>query len=142
MGVLVRIRDVNPAAQISLVIDTTFENFPYQTLTQTEKEFTVAALRQIGDIKLVVTAIVGAVLFALLFLTANSLAQSVRERTPELAVLKAIGFPDSVVGGHVLAESLLICCIAGLIGVARVGSEGVLSKDSAGSLLDQAAAAR
>jgi putative ABC transport system permease protein len=117
MGVLVRIRDINQAGQVSQAIDATFENSPYQTLTQTEKEFTASALRQIGDIKLVVTAIICAILFALLFLTANSLAQSVRERMTELAVLKAVGFPDSAVRGLVLAESLLICWTSGLIGL-------------------------
>jgi putative ABC transport system permease protein len=118
MGVLVRINDIAQAGQLSRAIDTMFDSSPAQTLTQTEKEFTRATLHQIGDIELVANVIMVAVLFTLLFLTANSLAQSVRERLPELAVLKAVGFPDWRVWGLVLAEALAICCIAASIGLA------------------------
>ena len=64
---------------------------------RTRAEYAQAQLRQIGDISAMVNAIVGAVLFTLLFLTGNTMMQSVRERIPELAVLKAIGYSDGMV---------------------------------------------
>jgi putative ABC transport system permease protein len=72
----------------------------------------------LGDVSLMANAIVAAVLFTLLFLTGNTMMQSVRERIPELAVLKTLGFGDGKVLMLVLAESLLLCMIAAVIGLA------------------------
>src|SRR4030095_4626959 len=69
-----------------------------------------------------VNAIVGAVLFTLLFLTGNTMMQSVRERIPELAVLKAIGFSDGVLTALVLVESVLLCLVAALLGLAAAAA--------------------
>jgi putative ABC transport system permease protein len=66
----------------------------------------------------VLRAILGAVFFTLLFLTGNTMMQSVRERVPEFAVLKTLGFGDATVLGLVMAESLLLCVAAALIGLA------------------------
>ena len=75
-------------------------------------------IKQIGDIGFVLRAILGAVFFTLLFLTGNTMMQSVRERIPELAVLKTLGFTDGKVLGLVIAESLLLCLFAAVIGLA------------------------
>jgi putative ABC transport system permease protein len=75
-------------------------------------------LKQYGDIGFVLRAILGAVFFTLLFLTGNTMMQSVRERIPELAVLKTLGFSDLKVLSLVLGEALLLCVIAALIGLA------------------------
>ena len=75
-------------------------------------------LKQLGDINFIANAIVGAVLFTLLFLTANTMMQSVRERTPELAVLKTLGFSDGKVLTLVLIEALLLCMFAAAVGLA------------------------
>jgi putative ABC transport system permease protein len=75
-------------------------------------------MKQIGDIGFVLRAILSAVFFALLFLTGNTMMQSVRERIPELAVLKTVGFGDGKVLTLVLAEALLLCLIAAVIGLA------------------------
>jgi len=72
----------------------------------------------VGDINLIVTLIIGAVFFTLLFLTGNTMMQSVRERIPELAVLKTLGFSDGGVLALVLTESLLLCAAAALLGLA------------------------
>ena len=74
-------------------------------------------IRQIGDIGFVVNAIVGAVFFALLFYVGAVMVQSVRERTPELGVLKAMGFSDRAVLVLVASESLLLCVFAALVGL-------------------------
>jgi putative ABC transport system permease protein len=78
----------------------------------------MAFVKQFGDIGFVLRAILGAVFFTLLFLTGNTMMQSVRERIPELAVLKTLGFSDGKVLGLVLAESLLLCIMAAVIGLA------------------------
>jgi putative ABC transport system permease protein len=115
--VILSVADASRAAQVAQAIDEGFANSPNQTSTQNEKDFLQGLLAQIGDISFLVNAIVGAVLFALLFLTANTMMQSVRERIPELAVLKTLGFSDRSVLVLVLMESLLLSVFAALIGL-------------------------
>ena len=111
------IKDPTQSSAISGAVDKLFRNSPNETKTQNEKEFAQAQIKQIGDIGFMVNAIVGAVLFTLLFLTGNTMMQSVRERIPELAVLKTVGFTDGMVTTLVLAESILLCVIAAFIGL-------------------------
>jgi putative ABC transport system permease protein len=106
------------SAQICAAIDTLFANSPDETLTQDENHYFQAQLRQIGNISLMLNAIVAAVLFTLLFLSANTMMQSVRERIPELAVLKTIGFSGPLVTTLILGESLLLCLLGALMGLA------------------------
>jgi putative ABC transport system permease protein len=113
----VGIKDPKRATQIARSIDALFANSQNETKTQSEQEFVRVMLRQLGDINLLVNAIVGAVLFTLLFLTANTMMQSVRERIPELAVLKTVGFSDHSVLLFVLCEGLLLRLIAAAIGL-------------------------
>jgi len=111
------IKDPTKSAAIAATVDKMFANSPNETKTQNEKEFAQAQIKQLGDIGFMVNAIVGAVLFTLLFLTGNTMMQSVRERIPELAVLKTVGFTDGMVTTLVLAESALLCVIAAFIGL-------------------------
>ncbi|HEU4625600.1 MAG TPA: ABC transporter permease [Steroidobacteraceae bacterium] len=111
------IKDPTQSSQIAAAVDKMFRNSPNETKTQNEKEFAQAQIKQLGDIGFMVNAIVGAVLFTLLFLTGNTMMQSVRERIPELAVLKTVGFTDGMVTALVLAESILLCVIAAFIGL-------------------------
>jgi putative ABC transport system permease protein len=67
-------------------------------------------------------AIVAAVLFTLLFLTGNTMMQSVRERTPELAILKTVGFSDGAVTALVLIESTMLCVLAAALGLAAAAA--------------------
>jgi putative ABC transport system permease protein len=115
---IVGIQDPDSAARISREIDATFRNSATPTLTQTEKAWQQSSLRRIGDIRFVVNSIVGAVLFTLLALTANTLMQSVRSRTAELAVLKTFGYPDALLGALVVLEAMLLCLGAALCGLA------------------------
>jgi putative ABC transport system permease protein len=112
-----RIGDPSQSAAISGRIDALFANSPNETKTQPAKDFALAFMKQLGDIGFVLRAILGAVFFTLLFLTGNTMMQSVRERTPELAVLKTIGFGDAKVLGLVIGESMLLCVIAAVIGL-------------------------
>ena len=100
----------------SAAVDAMFENSPDETKTQTEKDFNLSFVKQIGDIGLIVRWILFAVFFTLLLVVGNTMAQSVRERVPELAVLKTLGFTDGSVLGFVLAEAFALCLFGGLVG--------------------------
>ncbi|MBI4696257.1 MAG: ABC transporter permease [Gammaproteobacteria bacterium] len=115
---VVKISDPARAAQIASAIDALFRNSDAETKTQSEKEFNLSFAKQFGDIGLIVSAIMGAVFFTLLLLTGNTMSQGVRERIPELAVLKTLGFPDRLVMGLVLAEALLLLTGGGVLGLA------------------------
>jgi len=114
---LVGIADPMQATQVAKDIDLQFENSTNETRTQTESALAQMQLKQIGDINFIVNSIVGAVLFTLLFLTANTMMQSVRERVPELAVLKTLGFSDRKVLALVLTEAFVLCVFAALLGL-------------------------
>ena len=113
-----RVADPLQVSDVAHRIDALFANSPDETKTQPAKDFAMAFLKQLGDIGFVLRAILGAVFFTLLFLTGNTMMQSVRERVPELAVLKTLGFGDAAVLGLVIAESLLLCFVAALVGLA------------------------
>ena len=112
-----RIADPARARAISVEIDRLFVNSPDETKTQPEKEFAVGFAKQIGDMGALVTRILAAVFFTILILTGNAMAQSVRERIPELAILKTLGFSDGKVTALVLAEAGLLLLIGGGLGM-------------------------
>jgi putative ABC transport system permease protein len=112
-----RVVDPSQSAQIAQKIDALFANSPNETKTQPAKDFAMSFVKQFGDVGFVLRAILGAVFFTLLFLTGNTMMQAVRERTPELAVLKTLGFSDSQVLGLVIGESLLLCVLAAVVGL-------------------------
>jgi len=109
--------DVERANEVAQAIDAKFLNSPDETKTQSEKDFNKGFFSQIGDIGLIVRLILLAVFFTIVILTGNTMAQAVRERIPEMAVLKTIGFSNRTVTGLVLAEALLLCFLGGLIGM-------------------------
>jgi putative ABC transport system permease protein len=105
------------AGRIIDAIDGFYANSPYPTLTQTERASAQAQLRSLGNIQFMVNAIVGAVLFTLIALTANTMMQSIRERTAELGVLKTIGYSSWIISALVVLEALLLCVSAALCGI-------------------------
>src|SRR6202167_6206625 len=113
-----RVSDPSQSAAMSARIDALFANSPDETKTQPAKDFMMAFIKQLGDIGFVLRAILGAVFFTLLFLTGNTMMQSVRERVPELAVLKTLGFTDGKVLGLVVGEALVLCLLAAVVGLA------------------------
>jgi len=114
---IVRIADPQRAASIAQAIDASFSNSSAETKTGTEKAFVQSFASQTGDIGAIVVAIGIAVFFTMLLVSANTMAQSVRERTHELAVLKTLGFGNPAVVSLVLAESLLITLVGGALGI-------------------------
>jgi putative ABC transport system permease protein len=105
------------AVRVAKAIDTGFANSSTETKTETESAFQAGFAKQLGNIEFLILTIGGVVFFTLLLVTGNTMAISVRERSSELAVLKAIGFTDLFVLFFVLAESLVIALIGGLIGL-------------------------
>ncbi len=114
---ILKVADPNKAARVSSDVDALFANSPHETKTATQREYAMNQLKQIGDISLVVRAIMAAVFFALLLSVGAVMMQSVRERTPELAVLKTLGFTDGGVLWLVLAETLVFCLVSAAIGL-------------------------
>jgi putative ABC transport system permease protein len=114
---VVRVADADQALSVARAIDAEFGNSASETRTQTESAFAAGFVQQMGNIEFLLLAIGGVVFFTLLLVTGNTMAIAVRERTGELAVLKAIGFSDRFVLGLVLAESLLIAAIGGGLGL-------------------------
>jgi putative ABC transport system permease protein len=113
-----RVDDPAQSAAISNRIDAVFANSSNETKTQPAKDFALAFIKQLGDIGFILRAILGAVFFTLLFLTGNTMMQSVRERIPELAVLKTLGFSDARVLGLVFAEAFVLCAFGAALGLA------------------------
>jgi len=98
-------------------IDETFANSPFETATDTEKAFNKAFMAQLGNIALIVTLVVGAAFVTILMIVGNTMMMAIRERSREIAVLKALGFPGGRVLRLVLGETLLLALIGGLAGL-------------------------
>jgi putative ABC transport system permease protein len=113
----VRIKDPNRAAEIAKQIDAEFENSPFETKSEPEGAMAKGFAQQIGDIGKIMMAIMSAVFFTILLVAGNTMAQSVRERTEELGVLKAMGFTNELVLGLVIFESCIIAFLGGALGL-------------------------
>jgi putative ABC transport system permease protein len=113
----VRINDPDRAAAISQAIDTEFTNSSYETTSETERSFTAGFVKQFGNIKLIILVIGGVVFFTLLLITGSNMAMSIRERTADIGIMKTLGFNDTRILFMVLAESLLIAIVGGVIGL-------------------------
>ena len=114
----VKIADPEQGPTISLAIDNVFANSSHETHTQSEADALTAQLQRVADLDYIVTGVIGAVFFALLFSTGALMMQSIRERRPELAVLKTLGFSDGKVMALILAEAVVFCLAAAAIGLA------------------------
>ncbi len=119
---VIRIANASKAPQVAEQLDAQFANSPAETKTTTEKAFVQAFANQVGNIALIVRSIIAMAIFIILLVTANTMAESVRERTGELAVLKTLGFTDGRVLALVLIESCLIAGVGGFLGLAIAGA--------------------
>ena len=109
--------DPSHDVEVETTIDKTFANSPAPTTTRSEMEWYQAASGEALDFNLLVASVLGATLFTLLLITANTMMESVRQRTPELAVLKAIGFSDGKVLALVFVEALALYAIGAILGL-------------------------
>ena len=105
------------APAVGAAIDKAFANSSHETRTQSEGDLIASQLQRIADIDFIVGGIIGAVFFALLLATGALMMQSVRERIPELAVLKTLGFSDQLVMVLILIESVLFCVFSAAVGL-------------------------
>ncbi|HEU4779002.1 MAG TPA: FtsX-like permease family protein [Steroidobacteraceae bacterium] len=112
------IEDPRDAAVVADSIDRFFDNSPVPTKTQSEKDSVTSTLTRIGNVDFFVRIVLMAVFFALLLLTANTMSQSVRERLPQLASLKTLGFTDRLLVGILFAESAVIFGFGSTVGLA------------------------
>ncbi len=115
---MVAIDDAEHSTAISAAIDRLFANSGNETTTMNEKEYVVAQFRQVGNIRMFVYSIISAVLFTLLFLAGNTMAQSVHDRVSEIGVLKTLGFSDTMVWQLVVIEAAVLCLLASSLGLA------------------------
>jgi putative ABC transport system permease protein len=114
----VRVSDPDRAAEVAAAIDAEFANSSHETKAEPEGAFIQGFANQIGNIGFIIMSIMSAVFFTILLVAGNTMAYTVRERTNELAVLKAIGFTDKGVLGLILGESLAITLLGGVTGLA------------------------
>jgi putative ABC transport system permease protein len=114
---IVKIKDPSQSEKLAKTFDEMFANSQAETKTTTEKGFVEGFAKQIGDIGSIMIAILAAVLFTILLVVGNTMAQAVRERTSELAVLKTLGFSDAAVLALVLAESMFVAIVGGGLGL-------------------------
>ncbi len=114
---VLRVENPDEAVRLAQTIDEQFANSPWETKTETEQAFAASWVKQMGNIEFLILTIGSVVFFTLLLVTGNTMAISVRERTSEFAVLKALGFSDRFVLGLVMVESLIIAFIGGGVGL-------------------------
>jgi putative ABC transport system permease protein len=115
---IVKVANPAEADDVARRMDALFANSPAETKTATEKAFVADFAKQVGDIGAIMTAIAAVVIVFILFVAGNAMAQSIRERTNELAILKTLGFNDRKVLGMVLFESTLVAALGGALGLA------------------------
>jgi len=114
---MLKISDPDRSATIAARIDNLFANSSDETKTSTEKAYNQMFAKQMGDIGFIMTSILSAVFFTILLLTGNTMAQGIRERIPELAILKTIGFTNKGVLFLVIGESILLSLLGGVSGL-------------------------
>lgn len=130
------VRIANPARSVATAaaIDRVFANSHHETRTRSEKEMALVRMKQVGDIQFITRAIVGAVFFTLLFLTANTMRQSVQDRTSEFGVVKSLGFSNVAVLGMILSEAGALCVAAAALGLAAAALAAPLFADTLGAV--------
>ncbi len=119
---VVKLADPTQAGNVSRAIDATFANSAAETKTETERAFQLGFITMMGNIRMVIYAVGTAIVIAIILVSMNTMMMAARERTREVAVLKAVGFNDRIVLTLILTESLLISFTGGLLGtvLARV----------------------
>lgn len=116
-NVLLTADEATTLSDVAIEVDALFANSHDETTTVTESEYILSFARQLGDIALIVNSILSAVFFTILLLTANTMSQSTRERIPDYAVLKTLGFKNAHVFAMILVESILITCSGATLGL-------------------------
>jgi putative ABC transport system permease protein len=114
---LIEADSADDVPRIARAVDAMFENSPYPTRTESEKEFGRSFLAFLGNVKMFLLAICGAVTFTILLVSANTIAMSVRERTREMAILRTLGYAPGEILQLILGESVVISAVGGVLGL-------------------------
>jgi putative ABC transport system permease protein len=114
---VVRVADPAQSDALAARVDSMFANSPFETKTSTERVMIKQFLEQVGNIGLILVSVTTAVFFTMLLVTANTMAQSVSERTNEIGVLKTLGFSGRSILTLILLESLILTFAGGLVGL-------------------------
>ena len=114
---VIQVAHPDQATQVAMAIDQKFANSPYETKTDTERAFQSSFVSMFGNLNLLLGSIAIAVVITTLFVAANTMAMSVRERTTEIAVMRTLGFPSSTIFLLIAGEALLMALVGGVIGV-------------------------
>lgn len=120
--------------RVAEAVDREFETTPFQTKSESEKAFTLSFLAFLGNLKLFIMAIFGAVTFTILLVSGNTISMSVRERIREVGILKTLGFTPGAILGIVLGESAIISVIGGAIGCLLAAGMCFMIAHSPGSM--------
>jgi putative ABC transport system permease protein len=129
----IRTAGVDDVGGVARAVDDMFRNAPEPTKTETEAAFQLSFVNQMGNIKLFLLSIAGAVVFTIMLVSANTMAMSVRERIREVGVLKTLGFTSTGVLALILSEAALTALVGGALGVAgALGASVFLEKAAAG----------
>ena len=129
----IRTSSTDDVGRVAREIDETFRNAPEPTRTETEAAFQLAFVNSMGNIKLFLLSIAGAIVFTIMLVSANTMAMSVRERVREVGVLKTLGFTSTAVLVLILSEAALTALAGGILGVAGAfGASQFLEKAAAG----------
>lgn len=134
---VLKLKDPSRAGDIARIVDATFANSAAETKTETEKAFQLGFISMLGNIQAVIYALGTAIVIAIGLVSMNTMMMAARERTREIAVLKALGFNDRTVVGLVLAESLLITLVGGLLGAGLARLVFTFSNFTAGGFFQQ-----
>ena len=102
--------------KIGPAVDDMFRNSPQPTRTETEAAFQLGFLAMLGNVKAFILSICGAVVFAILLVSANTMAMSIRERTREVAVLKTLGFTRGTILNLFVGEAVMLALVGGVLG--------------------------
>jgi putative ABC transport system permease protein len=105
------------APRAAKAIDEMFHNAPFETKTESEQQFGLSFLAFLGNVKVFLLSICGAVTFSILLVSANTMAMSVRERAREVGILKTIGFTTGQILGIILSEAVLISEAGAVLGL-------------------------
>lgn len=119
-----QVAEAGDVARVSGVIDDMFHNSPEQTKSESEKAFQLSFVATLGNVKAFILGICGAVVFAILLVSANTMAMSVRSRTREVAVLKTLGFTRQRVLSLFVFEAVALAVAGGVLGI--LGAAGLI----------------
>ncbi|MDQ2949349.1 MAG: ABC transporter permease [Acidobacteriota bacterium] len=124
--------------RIAAAVDKEFENSQYPTKTESEQAFALSFASFLGNLKVFLMAICGAVTFTILLVSANTISMSVRERVREVGIMKTLGFTPGAILGIILGESAVISLVGGAVGCALAAGLCYLVAHSPGASFIQA----